>query len=252
MQPKVIRYDTVHSTNTIAWELAEKGCEDATVVLAARQDGGRGRLTRCFQSPPGGLYMSVVLRPDLPPASRSLITIAAGLACADAIRRCCAIDVALKWPNDMYLADRKVGGILSESSPYFSSESHRSFVVVGIGINVNTPLDSFSPELRDTVTSLYDAEKSEYDIEALLREILRQLYGVLPLLAGEQHKVFARWRARDYLLERMIRWRNPQGDILTGYGAGLLEDGQYLIRTADGCEHPILAGDILIPMEIHE
>lgn len=246
MQPTVIRYDTVASTNTIAWEFAVNGCADATVILAERQGAGRGRLSRNFQSPPGGLYMSLVLRPDLPNAKLSLMTIAAGIACAEAIRLYCGVEVALKWPNDLYLGTRKLGGILTEAAPYSPLDEKGAFLVIGIGININTRRASFSPELQDTVTSLYDVSSREYEIEALLAAIVRELYSQVTLLRNHHEKVLSRWRRSDYLFKRRISWRNTRGELLTGYGYGLLPDGQYQIRTDDGTLHPILAGDIIV------
>lgn len=247
MQPAVLRYDSVSSTNSVAQDLALDGCPDWTVVQAVRQHAGRGRLSRQFQSPVGGLYMSAVLRPDLPPESLSLVTIAAGLACAEAIQKCFGVGVELKWPNDLYLHSRKLGGILTEAAPFSTDDKHGSFIVIGIGINVNTSTEAFPPELQDVVTSLYDEQKSEYDIDVLLSEIVGQLQALVPLLVKNPDKVLERWRRRDYLMGRKIKWLDAAaGYWVHGTGNGLLPDGCYQLITEDGTSRSILAGDIVV------
>jgi len=246
MDYRLIRYTTVGSTNAIAKDLASQGAEDATVILAEQQTSGRGRLSRIFASPRGGLYMSVIMRPKLAPENLSLITLAAGAACASAIETIAGVNISLKWPNDLYLGGRKLGGILTEAAPYSPSEHKIPFVVVGIGVNVNTRRESFSPELQDTVTSLYDVQQQEYPIDTLTADIVRHLYTMAARLEADQQALFAFWRQRDFLLGKDICWQDIQGHVVRGRGDGLLADGRYQLKTSDGQKHPVLAGDLTV------
>lgn len=227
-------------------QMALQGAEHGTVIVAGQQDHGRGRGEKPFSSPPGGLYMSVILRPDLPAARLPFITLAAGLACAAAIEEQTDLIVALKWPNDLYLLGRKLGGILAQTGPYSPAVHAIPFVVLGIGINVNTRRETFSPELHNTVTSLYDIKPVLYDIDALLHAIHARLAALLVTLRADVAAVVRAWRQRDYLLDREITWRDVRGKTMIGRGVGIRSDGSYQLRAADGTMHSILAGEVTI------
>lgn len=132
MRYRPIRFRSVGSTNDIAMEAARAGVEPGLVVQADLQERGKGRKERDWRSPEGGLWMSVVLDADLPPNAAGLIPLAVGVACCRGLEEVGA-DVALRWPNDLMLGDRKVGGILVESR---TEEERLSQAVTGIGINV--------------------------------------------------------------------------------------------------------------------
>lgn len=246
----VIRYATTASTNDLAMEMALKGGEHGTVVVAGQQTHGRGREAKFFASPPGGLYMSVILRPELPAARLPLIPLAAGLACAGAIEELSGLTIALKWPNDLYLQGKKLGGILAQTAPYSPASDTIPFVILGIGINVNTRRETFTPELRNIVTSLYDTQVGSYDIDALLAAIHARLLALLPTLSGDIGPLLSAWQNRDYLLGRQISWQDVRGKTMAGRGAGIRSDGCYQLQASDGTLHAILAGEVTIgPVE---
>lgn len=232
--------------------MAQQGSEHGTVVIADQQVHGRGRGAKFFFSPPGGLYMSVILRPELPADRLSFITLAAGLACASAIEEQTGLTVALKWPNDLYLLGRKLGGILAQTGPYSPAVHSIPFVVLGIGINVNTRRETFAPELRNIVTSLYDASPGHYDIDALLAAIHTRLLALLPALAEDVAGVVNDWRRRDCLLGREISWQDVRGRTMTGRGAGIRGDGCYQLRALDGTLHAIMAGEVSLGSGVAE
>ena len=216
------------------------------MVVADQQEHGRGRGTKLFSSPAGGLYMSVILRPDLFPERLPFITLAAGIACASAIEEQSGLTIALKWPNDLYLQGRKLGGILAQTGPYSPASSANTFVILGIGINVNTRRETFAPELRNTVTSLYDVKPELYVTESLLNAIHSQLCALLPVLRDDVAAVVNAWRSRDYLLGRKISWQDARGRTMVGRGAGISSEGSYLLQDAEGTQHVILAGEVRI------
>lgn len=246
MPVKIIRYGQVESTNVIAQELGRAGEEAATVILADQQTAGSGRRGRQFFSPPGGLYMSVILRPALAPDRLPLVTLAAGVACALALEKLTGLRIRLKWPNDLYIGEKKLGGILAEAAPYSPSRRDIPFVVVGIGINVNTRPESFPLELRDHLISLYDVRCCSHDIKGLAESIAVQLCRTVDAVGNDMAAVLNSWRQRDFLLGRRIEWRDPQGRVWRGVGAGLMDDGCYRIRTGNNEQHAVLAGDLII------
>ncbi len=146
----VHHFETLDSTNDLAKQLAAQGAPEGAVVVAEAQTGGRGRLGREWNSPPGvGLYVSLVLRPMLPPMELPQITLTTAVAVVRAVRRVAGVAPGIKWPNDLLLDGKKLGGILTE----METESDRiRHVVVGLGLNVNNP--EFPPELAATATSL--------------------------------------------------------------------------------------------------
>ncbi len=241
-KPAVVRYLEADSTNSLALELGRQGAAHGTVVVAGRQTGGRGRAGRYFVSPPGGLYMSVILRPDLALAYMRLVTLAAGVACCTVLERQTGIAPLLKWPNDLYCGRKKLGGILTETAPWSAAQAGVPFVVVGIGLNVNSLPGDFPPPLPDLVTSLCEITNRRHDLDMLLREIVRQLDYLVAGLERNAEALFSLWRQRDFLLGKNISWQDANGPVMHGAGAGLRQDGRYCLRTPDGLIHPILAG----------
>lgn len=171
MHWQIERHEWVESTNTVAMERARGGAAEGTVIVAEGQRGGRGRLGRSWESPYGtNLYASVILRPALAPDAAPRLTPVVGAALAEAIGRVVpSVRIAIKWPNDLLIDGKKVGGILSEASIL---GGRLEYVVVGFGLNVNSRAVDFSPALRPQVTSLLMATGVETDRDALLAQCL--------------------------------------------------------------------------------
>lgn len=164
---ETIRLEETDSTNLQAKQMAEKGAPEGTVVIAECQTAGRGRLGRSFSSPHGeGIFMTVILRPEVPANQVSCLTLIAALAVQQGVAEVTGLDCTIKWPNDIVLNGRKVCGILTE----MSLETHAvDYVVIGIGINCGNT--AFPPELKDTATSLYLETGHQIDREELIRRI---------------------------------------------------------------------------------
>src|SRR6185436_500673 len=162
----------VTSTNDLALAFAERGCPDGTVVIAESQSGGRGRLGRSWHSPSGaGLWLSVVLRPRLTSSGAQALTFLGAVAAAQAVRALHGLPVVLKWPNDLYLNGRKLGGVLTELSAEADLIRH---AVIGVGLNVNVPAGAFPRDLRETATSI-EAASSTVARLPLLRRMLEEM-----------------------------------------------------------------------------
>ena len=181
----------VGSTNDIAKQLAEGGAPEGTLVIADEQTAGRGRMGRRWLAPPNSaLLMSLVFRPDLPPDEANRLVMACGLAAAEAIEAHTELTVSVKWPNDLQIGGAKVAGILAESGLV---EGRPLYVVVGIGVNVNTREDP-ADDLIYPATSLLREAGRPVDRLPLLVEILERLNAWHSLLAEPQ--LDAAWAAR--------------------------------------------------------
>jgi len=243
----IIELDSTTSTNSVALQMARQGAAGGTVVVARTQTRGRGRMQRTWLSPPGtGLYFSMIFRPRLAAADLPGITLAAGVALCRAIEFRCQLAPRLKWPNDLLLSNRKAGGILCESEPDAADSSRASYVVVlGVGLNINTPADAFPADLRARVTSLFIESGRIFANPDMLTESVRQVDGVMEQMeAGGSKVVFAEWQARDAIKGQTLTWVTVGREKVSGTALGLNSDGSYSIRAADGTVHQVLSGDI--------
>lgn len=220
------------STNREATTLAQRGAEHGTVVVAEAQTAGRGRLGRTWFSPAGmNLYVSIVLRPrDLPlPYAEwlSWVPLTTALAAGEAIRTVADVSLRLKWPNDLLLNDRKVGGILCESG---SSLDQQPFVVIGLGLNVNVLPDSFPAELRDTAGSLIKQTGRPIDRNRLLAQILRDLEETLDELSTRgQQRLSHEYTTRCATIGRTVRVQLGEGRVIVGVARAIGRDGALLV-----------------------
>jgi BirA family biotin operon repressor/biotin-[acetyl-CoA-carboxylase] ligase len=221
--------DRLPSTNDRARELAVEGAEDVLVV-AGEQTGGRGRLDRPWASPPGGVYASLLLRPDRPPAHAPIFTLAAAVAVARACREA-GVEAVIKWPNDVLLAgsERKLAGVLTE----MEGEADRvSWLIVGVGANVDVAAD----ELPETATSVRAAGGT-----ADRRRFCQRVVETLHELTLAPEDVLPAWRDYAVTLGREVRVDTP-GGIVEGEAVGVEFPGALIVRTDDG-ERVVHAGD---------
>lgn len=241
--PPVIEvHDEVGSTNDRAAALAAEGAPEGSVVLAARQTKGRGRHGRVWASPPGGLYFSLVLRPDDAMLRRLPATLLAGLAAAEAIDAVAPRDGAraeLKWPNDVHLGSKKVCGILGE----LSRDAKGPLLVLGVGLNVTTDPAALPAELQDVATSIAAARGRAPDAEALLAAFLRtfeQHYA--SVRRGGGATILAMASSRMPLLGKPVRVR-LHDRVLEGAAAGLNATGALIIDIG-GRRETVVAGEV--------
>jgi BirA family transcriptional regulator, biotin operon repressor / biotin---[acetyl-CoA-carboxylase] ligase len=227
------------STNTDALEAARAGAPHGSVYFADEQLAGRGRGDHTWQSAPGeGLYVSVLLRPQIPAARLPLLPLAAGLAAADAMRAVSGLGIGqnidLRWPNDLLIGPRKAGGILVESSSEASTKSGgAAFAVVGIGINVHQR--SFASDLSTPATSL-DLESGrrisrQLLLVSLLKSLQREAHNLLDDVSAQTIPQRVE-KASTWVRGREVQVNGPQA--CTGITAGLDEHGFLLVRTSDG------------------
>lgn len=237
----ILFFDKLPSTNRYALDIAEQGTQTETVVWASEQTAGRGQYDRQFSSPPGGLYFSLILQPDLPLHTLSLVTLAAGVGCCCCLENLCAVAPLLKWPNDLYIHGKKVGGILVEALPF--KKDLLATVIIGVGLNINSIPEDFPEELSTTVTSIADCTQKTHELEPTLKAIVSEILMQIHLLEKNQDKLLAQWHKRDYLKGQSLTWDNGQTTI-SGIGQGILSDGRYAMIDGYGNIHEILAGTL--------
>jgi BirA family transcriptional regulator, biotin operon repressor / biotin---[acetyl-CoA-carboxylase] ligase len=238
----ILPYTT--STNDIIKDLAQHDAPEGTAVVAEYQTQGRGRHGRPFVSPAGvGIYLSLLVRPQADMHRLPQLTLAVAVATAEALAEYSALSVRLKWPNDVEISGKKVAGILCEAvlNPLASP-----LVIIGIGINVNTALEQFPPELHQHVTSLALAAGHAWarmPLLALLLAHLERLYGAFQ--QGNITLVRQRWlHYGGQMIGRQVRFA-PEPSAGVGTVLDLGEDGALLIQHADGSQRRLIAGEVL-------
>jgi BirA family biotin operon repressor/biotin-[acetyl-CoA-carboxylase] ligase len=227
---RILRYERVGSTMDVAHELAEQGAAGGTVVIAGEQLAGRGARGRTWHSPPGGLWLSVLYRPRVL-GGLEVISLRIGLALAAALDTFAAVPVQLKWPNDLMLLGRKIGGILCEARWHGGQPG---WVAAGVGLNV---LNQVPAELQAVATSLRQV-RPEIVLDDLIPPVAEALSRVdleSGRLSSSELEQFAR---RDWLLGRQIR------EPVLGTVAGLAPDGTLMVRTADGWDRSLRTGSV--------
>ncbi|WP_181692897.1 biotin--[acetyl-CoA-carboxylase] ligase [Natronomonas sp. LN261] len=220
-------HDSIGSTNDRARELAVAG-ESGVAVLADEQTGARGRLDREWASPSGGIWLSLVCRPDVPPAQAPIYTLAAAAATADALDGI-GVDAEIKWPNDVLVGGRKLVGILTE----MAGEADRvAWIVVGIGINANVDGDAV-PETATTIRE----QVGDTDRAVLTRSLLERFDD----LTGSPEDVLPAWRKATSTLGRRVRIETTDGDVV-GEAIDVEFPGTLVVATDEG-EERVSAGD---------
>lgn len=230
------------SSNEIAKALAREGMKEGTVVICEEQSRGRGRLSREWFSPRGGIWCSVLLKPALTPGEAPLLGFASALSIAKSIRKLYSIDAQLKWPNDVLIGNKKVAGVLVEVEAEVDTIN---FAVVGMGIDANFSSDKFPPEVRAIATTLRDELGRNVSREELLAEVLNEMEAhYTGLLRGAKHELIAEYRSLCSTLGREVRVVQREREIV-GKALDIEMDGSLVLLTPMGsirvtygdCEH---------------
>lgn len=239
-QRKITVLSETDSTNNYAKELASGGAAHGTAVIADKQTAGKGRLGRSFFSPPGtGLYLSVIIRPDMSLETAQLITACAAVAAADAVEELCGRDVSVKWVNDLYMNGKKICGILTEASLSLETKS-LDYAVIGIGINVLSVKNIFGQELNDIAASVEDETGVKINRNTLCSVLLNRLDERLADI--ESRSFLEDYRRREILTGNVIT-ANAGGETITGTAIGIDENAGLIIKLPDGSVRALSSGE---------
>lgn len=216
--------------------------QDGTVILADSQTAGRGRMDRLFQSPAEkGIYLTVLLQPQLPPEKLVCVTAMAGVAICDAVEELCGVRPGLKWPNDPVLNGKKLGGILTEL--IIEPESGQPWIILGIGLNVKQTV--FTPDVAAMATSL-DGEGvsvSREETAAALIRALDRMYGALT--AGETGPYLTAYRRDCVNLGKPVRLISGERET-AAEATGIDEQFGLVVRLPDGEERVVRSGEVSV------
>jgi len=248
LKPRILRFESLPSTNTELARQASEGAGEGLSILADEQTAGRGRLQRAWSSPRGaGLYFSILLQPAIAPDRWPLIVFVAALAVGDALSEACGVDTDIKWPNDLLSGERKICGILAES---VETPTGRA-VIVGIGINLTA--EAYPAEIAAVATSVAEASGRPPERETLLAALLRALPRWYSLLHEDDGagKIVAAWTSRSSYAEgKAVQVANGD-EVWQGITRGLESDGALRLETTDGIKI-VRAGDVSVRPRIEE
>lgn len=232
-ESKIIYYAELTSTMDAAKHLARKGCPNFTTVIAGRQQNGRGRLNRQWLSEKGGLYFTMVLRPDLPPVLSFRVGLLASVTLARILNEIFGIDVRVKWPNDLLVDERKICGMLSE----LEAEADRvAFINIGIGLNVNNDPSPIEP----AATSLQNILGRKVSIKEILARYLDSFEAQMQTAAYDE--VIEQWKQLTVTLNRDVRVVTTH-EVLTGKAIDIDDTGALILKCSDGSLKKIHYGD---------
>ncbi len=235
-------HERVASTNDLAKELARSEEEEGSVVIAEEQTHGRGRVGRVWLSPRGGLWFSLILRPNIAPEEAPKITLIFGAGVAKTLRRLYHVDASIKWPNDVLIHDRKVCGILTEVEAELDM---LNFLVVGVGINANNSTQSFPEEIRSGATSLVEVLGKNVDRNRLLAELLNEFERSYEIfLKGGMRSLLIDWEDLCSTLGKRVRILTPR-ETIEGEAVKIDEEGALILKTDAGKQRRIIYGECI-------
>lgn len=239
---KIHHFYSIDSTNRMAKELAEKGASEGTVVIAEEQTQGRGRMDRPWISAAGGIWMSLILKPQLPPYQIQGITLVASVAVVEAIKAVTGLKPLIKWPNDIYIEDKKVCGILTE----MKGETDKvHYIVIGIGLNANNTFTGLE-EKAPNAGSLCDFLNRQTDRKELVRSIFTTFEkAYLGYLKEGIAPVLELWRENNFTLGRQIVLRMGDREF-AGVAEDITAEGGLLLRDDQGSAKVYYSGEVTV------
>jgi len=232
-------YEMISSTMDIAMEFGVKGCKEGLVVCAEGQYKGRGRLSRFWSSPKNrGIYLSLILKPKISPTESPKLTLLSAVAVCQAIRKIAKLDCFIKWPNDLIINNKKVGGILTEMNAEMDMVK---FVIIGLGINANTPESLLPPK----ATSLKEQLGERISRIELTKQILREIEKEYLLFQREGFEpIIKEWKKLSITLGHRVKVQFHK-EHLEGEALNIDSDGALLVRRDSGFVERVTAGDIV-------
>ncbi|MBQ6816682.1 MAG: biotin--[Clostridia bacterium] len=235
--------DKTGSTNLDAKSAAQNGADEFTVILANHQTNGRGRLGRTFFSPQGsGIYLSIVLRPKFSNENNLFITVAAAVAVCDAIKNITGIKTGIKWVNDVYLGNKKICGILTESA--LSSDSQTpQFSVLGIGLNLYKPQSDFPADIKDIAGSLFENETNNEIKAKLTAQIINNFKKYYDNLLNKEY--LQKYRELSVILGKEIYFLKNDNKIF-GTAQEIDDNAHLIVKEKSGVTHVLGAGEVSV------
>jgi len=235
---------SVDSTNEWAKKLAKLGAAEGTIAIAQIQTAGRGRLRRKWNSPEGGLWFSVILRPSINANEAVRLVFVAGLAAAEVLREQYGLQTETKWPNDVLIRGQKICGVLAELS---TTDGNVDFAILGLGVNANFRVESALPEsLWETATSIADETGKKVGLDCLFRALIEKLEGYYGVFLKEGFgAVLEKWKIYAGFLGRRVEILD-HGERVRGTAPDVDADGFLALKLEDGSLRRFVTGDVSV------
>lgn len=240
---RIYYYPETDSTNIRIRQLADEGEPHGTLAVADMQTAGRGRRGRIWESPGGSsIYMSILLRPDLMPASAPSLTLVMACSVAEGIMDCEDVEVQIKWPNDVIINGRKLAGILTEMSTQVDYIDH---VIIGVGINVN--MAEFPDSIRETASSLRIETGHKVRRAKLIAAVMKRFEADYELFmqTGNLSGLMEKYSSMLVNRDRDVRIQGAK-ETYTAHALGIDLNGELIVRREDGTEEKICSGEVSV------
>ena len=237
-------YNEVSSTNTVAKFLSMNGAENGSIVISEKQTAARGRSGKSWESPLGGVWLSIILNPNVDHSKLPLITLATGVAVAKTLEKIGVENPEIKWPNDIIINDKKVCGILTEAVAKFNTIEN---VIIGVGIDANLDIKSFPKELQDGTTTLEKELGRKGNENLLIKIFLEEFEKISDEFIHEGYEnILKEWRKRSYTIGKIVEVRAPFNKYYDGYVVGIGKEGALIVEKIDGTLEKVISGECII------
>ncbi len=237
-------YKEVSSTNTLAKFLSINGAENGTVVISEKQTKAKGRSGKSWESPLGGVWLSLIINPIVDYSKLPLITLATGVAVAKTMERIGVENSEIKWPNDIMINGKKVCGILTEAVTKFNTIEN---VIIGVGIDANLNVTDFPEELQAGTTTLKEELKKEGNENLLIKIFLEEFEKINELFIDKEYEtILKEWRKRSYSIGKIVEVREPFNTYYDAYVLGISKEGALVVEKIDGTLEKVISGECII------
>ena len=237
-------FNEVMSTNTIAKFLSMNGVGNGAVVISEKQTKARGRSGKNWESPLGGVWLSIILNPNVNHSKIPLITLATGVAVENTLKRIGVKNAEIKWPNDILIHGKKVCGILTEAITSFNTIE---IVIIGVGIDANISIENFPEELRENMTTLNDEIGEKVDENLLIKLFLEEFEKISEQFINEEYEtILKEWRKNSYTIGKIVEVHEPFSKPYDGYVLGISRDGSLVAEKIDGTLEKVISGECII------
>jgi len=240
---EIHHFEKLSSTNTTAKQQARKGAKEGTAIIAETQTRGKGRLNRPWVSPKGGIWLSIILKPEIAVEDITKITLITSVAVAKTLREMFDLKAEIKWPNDVLIDSRKVCGILSEA---VLKGKTVDFIIVGIGVNANFTRKALPRELQTTATTLKEVLKKDIDREKFVCLLLKEFENNYKMLRKRRfERLLEEWRSMAGFLGKKVRITSFDEEF-HGVAVDIDENGALIVKLADGTVRKVISGDVTV------
>ena len=237
-------FKEVMSTNTLAKFLSANNVKNGCVILSEKQSNAKGRFGKSWESPLGGIWLSIILNPQVDHSKIPLITLATGVAVVNTLKKIGIKNPEIKWPNDVMINGKKVSGILTEAITKFNTIER---VIVGVGIDANFDVNVLSKELQEGTTTL-DRELGErVDENEIIRIFLEEFEKLGSLFnEGGYELILKEWRKHSYSIGKIVEVRKPFSKPYDAYVLGISREGALVVEKIDGTLEKVISGECII------